>query len=638
MSGRGKREERRAENRKPTRQTHNTMKTTEAENGKTELRDVPIESIEPDPNQPRKVFASERLEEMRQSILAHGIIEPLIVCPYGGSHYWLVAGERRWRGAKLAGLKTVPVLVRHDLADANKASAVQLIENVQRENLTALEEAEAYKQRVAAGTRPEELAKELGVSRATVFGRLALTRLPPLVRDALLAGRITPTVGGLIAMVPTVKEQEKLLKEVQHHVENDGTDYVYERAAKSFREVQELIEEEYCVPLKDAKFKLDDGELLPLEWEVSEAGSEPANGVRVKGTPVVPEKREATAVCEMVSGGAWYPWHVIQGIVDPKTAAKRELLEGWKTGGRELLGPNDGKVAKAFAKLVNEGKPLVMERAMGGACNDCPYRSGNLAQFPDAAKRPNICTRPACFHQKQKAYWTQRAEVVKAQGKTVLDATAYKRSKGEYVEAEKELYTENKGYKSFKELLGKQTPEPVLAVTEKGLVMLYPKEEAMARARKKGVRFHEQHKPETAEEKAKRAEKEAQEKQRAAARQNLVAEVFGDVLKGLAKLSEKGRWERMDGYLSEHHRMQAILKGAGKEPWERALAKTVGYPMDWQGRWDETAAKDWKELGVDLKALEKDREAQAAANEKKETTTTKPTKPKAKAKAKGTKR
>src|SRR5204863_9593311 len=138
---------------------------------------------------------------------------------------------------------------------------VQMIENLQRENLTALEEAAALQKRVQSGARPDDLARELGLSRATVYGRLALTRLEAPVRKALIEGTISTVVAQLVGLVPDKKKQEKLLGEAEGH-EWSGPMPV--------REVQDRIEEDYCKALKEAPFDLKDAELLPTEWEVKE--------------------------------------------------------------------------------------------------------------------------------------------------------------------------------------------------------------------------------------------------------------------------------------------------------------------------------------------------------------------------------
>jgi len=148
-----------------------------------------IERLAPDPRQPRQHFQKEALAELAASIRAQGVLQPILVrkSPDG---YIIVAGERRWRAAQLAGLQDVPVLVR-DLAEA-LAFEVALVENLQREDLTALEEAEAYRRLIDEhGLTQEELAKRVGRDRSTIANALRLLRLPDEVKRAVSSGELS---------------------------------------------------------------------------------------------------------------------------------------------------------------------------------------------------------------------------------------------------------------------------------------------------------------------------------------------------------------------------------------------------------------------------------------------------------------
>lgn len=147
---------------------------------------VPIGSIDANPLQPRSVFQPERLRELADSILANGIIQPLIVRTKG-ERYELIAGERRWRAAKLAGLTEVPVVVQN-LVD-ERVLEVSLIENIQREDLNPIEVAEAFDRLCREmGMSHEEIAKRTGKERSTVTNMIRLLRLPEQVQ-VLLAER-----------------------------------------------------------------------------------------------------------------------------------------------------------------------------------------------------------------------------------------------------------------------------------------------------------------------------------------------------------------------------------------------------------------------------------------------------------------
>jgi ParB family chromosome partitioning protein len=147
-----------------------------------------IEALERNNNQPRKHFDETKLEELAASIREHGIVEPILVRRDGG-RYRIVAGERRWRAAQRAGLKEVPVLVRD--ADEKEAFELALVENIQRAELNAIEEAEAYHVLTEEhGLKQEEIATRVGKDRSSIANALRLLKLPEEVRDAVRYGRL----------------------------------------------------------------------------------------------------------------------------------------------------------------------------------------------------------------------------------------------------------------------------------------------------------------------------------------------------------------------------------------------------------------------------------------------------------------
>lgn len=150
---------------------------------------VNVDRIVPNPFQPRRVFDAEKIAELAASIREHGVIQPLVVRLNGTGGYELVAGERRLRAAKQAGLTEVPVVIREAADDAMLALA--LIENLQREDLNAIEEAEGYKRlQEDFGLSQEEIADKVGKSRPAVANALRLLNLPKQVRDDIAAGRL----------------------------------------------------------------------------------------------------------------------------------------------------------------------------------------------------------------------------------------------------------------------------------------------------------------------------------------------------------------------------------------------------------------------------------------------------------------
>lgn len=148
----------------------------------------PIEELKPHSNQPRKTFNDEKMAELVASIKEKGVIQPLVVRRVD-DHYQIIAGERRWRAAQKAGLRDVPVVIQ-DVSEA-WAMEVALIENIQREDLNPIEEADAYQNLIQGfDLSQEEVAKRVGKDRSTVANSLRLLRLPDAVRGDVIAGRL----------------------------------------------------------------------------------------------------------------------------------------------------------------------------------------------------------------------------------------------------------------------------------------------------------------------------------------------------------------------------------------------------------------------------------------------------------------
>lgn len=156
------------------------------------LAEVPIGSIGPNPLQPRTALAPEALAELAESIREHGLLQPLIVtrAASGPTEYILIAGERRWRAAQLAGLATVPVIIKE--ASSREMLELALVENLQRTDLNPLEAAGAFRQLIDEfGLTQEQVAARVGKSRAAVANTLRLLALPIAAREALASGQIS---------------------------------------------------------------------------------------------------------------------------------------------------------------------------------------------------------------------------------------------------------------------------------------------------------------------------------------------------------------------------------------------------------------------------------------------------------------
>ncbi|MDR2740127.1 MAG: ParB/RepB/Spo0J family partition protein [Treponema sp.] len=174
---------------------------------------IPLEKLTANPGQPRKHFDEESLKELADSIREQGIIQPLIVEDAGDGTWIIVAGERRSRAARLAGLTEVPVLIRN--YSDEKRLEVALIENVQRSDLNPIEEAAAYRELMAlAGLSQDEVAAKVGKNRSTVANALRLLKLPGAVRDCLERGELSSGHGRAILAVNSEAAQERLLGEI----------------------------------------------------------------------------------------------------------------------------------------------------------------------------------------------------------------------------------------------------------------------------------------------------------------------------------------------------------------------------------------------------------------------------------------
>lgn len=221
------------------------------------ITEIRLESLVESPFNPRKIFTG--LEDLAANIQSEGRVhEPLLVRMRPDGHYEIVFGHRRFRAAKLAGLATVPCMYR-DMNDAEVRSA-QVAENLQRENVHALEEAASYHEMMDKdGLTADELAKAVGKSRSHVYGRLKLLNIHPDVRQQLLTGAIGSEVALLIARLRTEKLQAKALGYIKgKYIElEDG-------GGRSYRQIRDLLNERFALDLKkDAIFDTADALLLP---------------------------------------------------------------------------------------------------------------------------------------------------------------------------------------------------------------------------------------------------------------------------------------------------------------------------------------------------------------------------------------
>lgn len=208
-----------------------------AENGTEEsnrsAEELKLSDLEPNRGQPRKDFDDETLAELADSISQHGILQPLLVRPIFGGGYQIVAGERRWRAARMAGLTMVPAIIRE--LDDEQVMEIALIENLQREDLSPLEEAMGYQSLMDSyDMTQEEVAKIVGKSRSAVANVLRLLKLPEEVQALIRSGQVSAGHGRALLSFPDDAEKIAVAKRV---IEEDLSVREVERLAQKANEV-----------------------------------------------------------------------------------------------------------------------------------------------------------------------------------------------------------------------------------------------------------------------------------------------------------------------------------------------------------------------------------------------------------------
>ena len=174
--------------------------------------EMKINSVEPNINQPRKSFDDDKIDDLAESIKVHGVLQPIIVTKKG-DYYQIIAGERRWRASKKAGLKTIPAIVRD--YDERKIREVALIENLQRQDLNALETAKAIKELMEEHSlTQEEIAKTLGKSRSAIANTLRILNLDERVQELVADGKISEGHARTLASIESPQKQYKLAMDI----------------------------------------------------------------------------------------------------------------------------------------------------------------------------------------------------------------------------------------------------------------------------------------------------------------------------------------------------------------------------------------------------------------------------------------
>ena len=190
----------------------------------SELNFIRITNIEPDRNQPRKVFNRDSLDELSASIAQHGVLQPIIVKPLENGQYRIISGERRWRAARLAGITEIPALIKND-ADEKLSLEIGLIENLQREDLNIVEQARGYKTLMTDfSLTQEQIAQRMGKSRSSIANTLRILSLPDSVLQMVTDGKLS--AGHARAFLPLFEQKpdkEYILKEAEKIAKNGLT-------------------------------------------------------------------------------------------------------------------------------------------------------------------------------------------------------------------------------------------------------------------------------------------------------------------------------------------------------------------------------------------------------------------------------
>ncbi len=223
--------------------------------GSSTINEVAIEHIVANPNQPRREFDQEALQELAESIKSIGIIQPITLRQVAADHFQIIAGERRWRASQLAGLHTIPAYIR-TISDES-VMEMALVENIQREDLNAIEIALAYEHLIeTTGTTQEKIAERVGKSRAAIANYLRLLRLPAQVQMALQKKEIDMGHARALLSLNSPSMQIKLFKEIQ-------------RNGYSVRKVEELVKHlNNGEDIESGKKKITAPKQLPEEFNL----------------------------------------------------------------------------------------------------------------------------------------------------------------------------------------------------------------------------------------------------------------------------------------------------------------------------------------------------------------------------------
>ena len=237
---------------------------TEQVDKEYKIRRIPAEQIHANAEQPRQYFSDAQLAELAESICEQGLIQPIIVRMISDQNYQIVAGERRWRACKMLGMTEIPAIIREQDENVEKADLASVIENIQRVDLNAVELADAYAKILKAyNFTQEELAKKLGVSRASVANTIRLQKLPEVVKDLIIQGKLTE---GHARPLLTLEKEEDIVS-----LANEAS-----ASNLSVRDVELKVREKIQGPLTQG---------VPVKATITQQTSLPVQGESIQKSP-----------------------------------------------------------------------------------------------------------------------------------------------------------------------------------------------------------------------------------------------------------------------------------------------------------------------------------------------------------------
>lgn len=226
------------------------------ENDERDIKELKLNEIDPNVNQPRQDFDEEKLAELAESIRKHGVVQPIIVKKEGNS-YKIVAGERRWRASRLAGLETIPVIIRE--YEEHELIEIGLIENLQRENLNPIEQARAYSRLIEEhNLTQEKIAEAIGKSRSSIANSLRLNKLDDKIKQYLIDNKLTE---GHARAILSISGREKQIAAAEAIVKNemnvrDAEKYVKTATNKAHSRKNKRVDRDLQIEIRAVEDKL----------------------------------------------------------------------------------------------------------------------------------------------------------------------------------------------------------------------------------------------------------------------------------------------------------------------------------------------------------------------------------------------